>query len=151
MCSCGGQRLGVVDRHEAVAPTVVGRPDIGGLHSRAGGGGRFQQAERKLDGGVLHLSVIGLAYWIPQWKVGEDESGDATFFDDVARRADNNGWDPFGFKVASDQTDRLVTDGSKWHEQRHIDVVIDHPPGDVDGVMVGAALAVVSGNAIEAR
>lgn len=148
----GGEQLGAVlvgDRHERRSPVVV-RPAVGSLHGGAWHRGRLDDAEREIDDRSLVVGVEGAARRVAERVVDEEEAGDPALLDDVTGRTDDDGGDSGGFEATCDQTHGLVTDRSKWDEQRDVDTVVVGPGGDLVGVEAGLALAVFGGDAVEA-
>ena len=105
-------------------PGRVARPHPFQVDDPAGRGGGAQEVERGLDDRALILGVAQLARGVAQRVVDE---GGARWSDgerDVARGRERRGGNACGFEVASDQTDRLVTDRSHRNEQRRIGALV---------------------------
>ena len=80
----------------------------------------FQRVERNADNVALHVALPGLARWIAQGKIQEDEAGRAAIFNDIPGGPDNHCRNAVRFKMACNQTHGLVAHGSKRGEDSDI-------------------------------
>jgi hypothetical protein len=125
-------------------------PDFGALHGRAWRPGPFEQIKRAADDVVLHSLIPRFAAGVAEWEINEQKTRDATFFNDVSTRADNNGWNSRGFQMSCNQTHGLVTDRSQRDEDCDINVVFPHPTFNLRRVLLFVqTLAVICWRAIE--
>ena len=53
---------------------------------------------------------------VAKWKIGEEKSRDATMFDDVGGRSDDDRRNAIFFEVTGDQTHGLMANRSNWNE-----------------------------------
>ncbi len=139
----------LANRHEVRAP-LIAFPSEWCLHSRPGHKGLFKKVDAQRDDIELHRGVIWLASWVAKWEVDKHESRHANLFDDVAGAADDHGGNASFFEVSSDQTDRLMAYRSKRNQHHNVDIVFSAPGEHTFGVFDGLALAVRSGDAVEA-
>ncbi len=51
----------------------------------------LEQAQRLADKISLHGGIVGLATWIAQGEVDEQEAGDSAIFNDVSSASNHNG------------------------------------------------------------
>ena len=127
-------------------------PLKGRLQRGAGIARSLKQVERHADDSPLHVLVARLAARIAKRKVRKDKARHAALFDDISRRAKNNGWDTLGLKMPGDQTHGLVTHRSQGDQQGNIDSVLTTEVEDGRGILVnGLPHTIDRGHAVEAR
>ena len=113
-----------VQAPEIGLPGIVVRPRLRGYGGGARRIGVIEHRERAADGGRLRITVERFACGVPERKVAEPESRHADMLDDVPGAAQDDGGDSMRFQVPGDQTDRLVADRSRWHEQCRLGIEI---------------------------
>ena len=101
---------------------------------------------------ALHRSIPGLATRVAEREIGEEETGDATLFDDVTGGAEDDGGDTVIFQMTSDQTNCLVADWSERDEEGDIDLILETIAQDGRGCFLTClTLAVFGRCAVETR
>ena len=98
----------------------------------------------------LHRAIARLAAGIAEGKVAKQKSRDATFFNDVARRADDDSGDSVLFQMPRDQTHGLVTDRSERNKESDIHSIQKAACKNLGRIVFHCStLAVVRGHAVE--
>ena len=101
---------------------------------------------------ALHYGVKGSAAGIPERKIGEHKTRNATRFDNVTRASENHRGNAMGFQMPGNQTHGLVTDGSNGGKHGNIHLVLDTPAQDFRRIhLAGFTLTVLRENNMEAR
>lgn len=112
------QTLGIpfVDARITILPRFIRVPDERSLNGRSWKSRHLEQIECMTHDLTLHRTISRLPTRIAEWKIAEEKSWNATFFDNVAGGADDHCRDPLRFEIACDQTHGLVTDRSERDE-----------------------------------
>jgi hypothetical protein len=125
--------IAVVHPQEDVTPRIV-LPSEWGLDSGTGHPGAIQQKKGTFQDRTLHFRVPRLSAGIPQWKVREYETGNATFFNYVFSATHDHCGDTIGLQMPRYQTHGLVTNRSKRRKKHGVDTVLTAPLKDLGGV-----------------
>jgi hypothetical protein len=78
-----------IDPHEVFTPFVVILAEWS-LYRRAGHPSAFEQIYGHSHDRPLHRDVPGFTAWISEREIGENESCNAAFFDNIPRTANND-------------------------------------------------------------
>jgi len=99
----------------------------------------------------LLIGVVGGADGIAEWKVGKGKPWDGDLIDDVSCGSNDDCRNSVVLEVSCGQTDRLVTDRSKGHQHREVDVVVVECLTNRLGPLGGSALTVDGWYSTKAR